>query len=188
MRESLANMARVMEAIPQPKGSAYASMERFVLDQGRPYLPAKLTVEERSVVADAVEGYRILHERFLHRQCFSNSQWLVFCDLTTRMVYVEGYAWSAKHYLVPTLHGWVAINGKVIDVTLPQETEGVLPPEPEQAHGEFDGRAYYGVPFLRSYISRRARVTGGRGTLIDDWENQYPLLRTGGIAAVRRRP
>ena len=76
----------------------------------------------------------------------------------------------------------------MVDVTLPptnlRETKLI---EPVQVLGEFRGRSYMGVPFLRSYVDRRRKVTGGHGTLLDDEDNDYPLLRLGPKGAVSRR-
>ena len=101
-------------------------------------------------------------------------------------MYVEGFAWT--HTLIPALHGWISVNGKVVDVTLPATTIGdTRKREPRQVFGEFKARSYFGVPFLRSYVNKRREVTGGWGTLIDDEPNGYPLLVSGGQRAVRWR-
>ena len=44
--------------------------------------------------------------------------------------------------------------------------------------GEFpEGREYRGITFETDYVLTRIVATGLMGTLIDDWENGYPLLR-----------
>jgi hypothetical protein len=182
--EHLRVSAEMIESHPLP-GVVPGSLERFVLDRGRPYVSQRLTKAERAIVEAAVEGYRLLHRRFDHRQCFGNSQGLLACDEARTLVYVEGFAWT--HALIPTLHGWITIDGKVIDVTLPATTIGdTKKREPRQVLGDFTDRSYFGVPFLRSYVTRRRKVTGGWGTLIDDEAHEYPLLGSSGRGAVRR--
>jgi hypothetical protein len=161
------------------------SFERFVLENGRPYVSQKLTARERDVVDSAIEEYHRFWGTFEHRQCFANSQRLLPCDRARRLVYVEGFAWD--HAFHPVLHGWLSMNGKVIDVTLPARTlADVERPEPAQVRGEFDGHSYLGVPFLRSYVSQRLRATGGWGSLIDDCQHGYPLLRSRASGVIRR--
>ncbi len=182
--EHMRASAEMIESHPLP-GVVPGSLERFVLNHGRPYASQMLTKAEHAIVGGAIGGYRLLRRRFDHRQCFANSQGLVVSDETRKLVYVEGFAWT--HALIPTLHGWITINGKVIDVTLPATSVGdTKKREPRQVLGEFADRSYFGVPFLRSYVTRRRNVTGGWGTLIDDETHEYPLLTNGGRGAVRR--
>jgi hypothetical protein len=106
------------------------------------------------------------------------------------VVYVEGYVWAYGDRLQPVHHGWLTLHGKVVDVTV--VTRAIahpkrLPPEPLQVHGEFEGRVYFGVPFLRSYFRARSRLNLDRGSLLDDEPTGYELLRYGGDGAVRRR-
>ena len=74
----------------------------------------------------------------------------------------------------------------VIDVTLPATTrrEAKLP-EPLQILGEFEDRSYLGVPFVASYVAKRI-LTTGLGSLLDDPQHEYPLLKNGTAKAVRR--
>jgi len=179
LRDWLRDSAAVMDAQSRADGWHCHSMERFVLELGRPYPSQPLTDEEAAVVEMAIESYRWGYGNFQHRECFANAQRLA----AGKLVYVEGYAWTLSLY--PVLHGWVTINGKVIDVTLPAENEDDLAlPEPRQVRGEFENRLYFGVPFLRSYVHQRAATTGGLGSLLDDWKNEYPLLKNGGAGAV----
>jgi hypothetical protein len=173
-----------MEPIQPPNPSErYRSMERFVLELGRPERSKKLTAKEDAIVEAAITTFRAVNGKIEHRQCFYNSQRLVMCDVSHQMVYVEGYAWSPISD--PILHGWVVLNGKVIDVTLPALTTADLAlPNPRQVRGVFSGRAYLGVPFQRTYVAERLEATGSFGTLINDWEHRYPLLQTGGDGAI----
>jgi len=178
----LGRTATIVDQQSAVEGYRFHSMERFVLELGRPYLSQPLTAEEAAAVEMAIESYRFGYGYFKHRECFANAQRLA----RTPLVYVEGYAWTLSLYLV--LHGWVSINGKVIDVTLPVEKEDDLAlREPRQVRGEFEGRVYFGVPFLQDYVHQRAAATGGPGSLLDDWKHEFPLLKNGGAGAVRRR-
>ena len=185
LQEWLRSAVVVIEAHPLP-GDLPGSFERFILDHGRPYESRKLTKGERGIADAAIREHRSIHRKFERQRCFANSQALLGNDDTKTMIYVEGFAWT--HALGPVLHGWVTINGKVVDVTLPptNRREAKLA-EPLQALGEFSGRSYFGVPFLRSYVGRRREVTGAVGSLLDDEEHEYPLLKNGPGGAVRRR-
>lgn len=185
LQEWLRSAAVVMESGPIPS-EVPGSFERFVLDHGRAYESKKLTAQEKRLLEPAVTESRRIFKKFEPRLCFSNSQRLWGNDDSKSLIYVEGFAWT--HSLRPVLHGWVTINGKVIDVTLPptNRREAKLP-EPVQVLGEFEDRSYFGVPFLRSYVEKRLNITGGYGSLLDDEEHEYPLLRNGPKGAVSRR-
>lgn len=185
LQEWLREAAAIIEASPLP-GEVPGSFEGFILAHGRPYHSQKLTKDERRVVDAAIRERRSFHPRFAAQQCFGNAQSLLGNDETKRLVYVEGFAWT--HVLRPVLHGWVTIKGKVIDVTVPPTSrrEAKLP-EPLHVLGEFSGRSYFGVPFLRSYVQRRREVTGSWGSLLEDEQDDYPLLRNSPAGAVRRQ-
>jgi hypothetical protein len=169
----LREAAAVMEA--HLRAGAPRSFEGFVLEHGRKFEPSKLTDDERKIVDSAIEEYRRLHRVFHAQQCFVNSQSLLGNDDSEQLVYVEGFAWT--HALHPVLHGWLTIDGKVIDVTLPPTNRREAKRrEPSQVIGEFEGRSYFGVPFLRSYVMERREITGSYGSLLDDDEHDFPLL------------
>jgi hypothetical protein len=78
------------------------------------------------------------------------------------------------------------LNGKIIDVTLPATTrEEAKLREPLQVIGEFEGRTYFGVPFRVPYVLERILFTGP-GSLLDDAEHGFPLLKNGAAKAVMR--
>jgi hypothetical protein len=157
-------------------------MERLVLELGRPHASRALTAAEAAVVNEAIDTCLLIGGPFEPNQCFTNSQRLVLEDHSGQLAYVEGYA-SIMGIVVH--HGWAAIGGKVIDVTIPgEEPADFGEAEPGRILGEFDNRAYLGVPFVTLYVAQRAEVTGGPGTLIDDWEHGWPLLQNGGAGAV----
>ena len=171
----LRRSADTMEQQPV-RGDTTESFERYVLRQGRPFLSAKLTEAERRVVKAAIDFYRVRRDRFRAQERYMNSQEVLFDEESQKLVYVEGFAWT--HALIPTLHGWLAINDKVIDVTLPPTTRREASRrEPRQVLGEFEGRSYFGVPFDKTYIAERKLATRGFGSLLDDIAHGYPLLR-----------
>lgn len=76
--------------------------------------------------------------RGIPQACWYNSQLAVARD--ERLTYVEGVWTSAENGFHPVPHGWVELNGKVIDLTLPTEDR--------------DKGIYYGVPFKRQDVMR----------------------------------
>ena len=161
------------------RGDDTESFERYVHDHGRPFVSAKLTEPERRIAKAAIDFYRVRRDRFRPQECFGNSQEVLFDDDAEKLVYVEGFAWT--HALFPVLHGWLAINYKVIDVTLPPTTRReAARKEPRQVFGEFSERSYFGVTFERVYVAERKLATGSFGSLLDDMDHGYPLLRKRG--------
>jgi hypothetical protein len=188
LREEILAEAEAIEMFPRPRGTqrhAYRCIERFVLNRGVAFEPAPLTQAEEATVNAAIHDFRVIIGEFSYKQCYQNAQQLLACDASGRLVYIEGYVWTLKK---PVLHGWLAINGKVIDVT-GTPTGLPVPPEPPQIRGVFDSgeRAYLGVPFLRAYVRKRGRLGRGWGALLDDEDRGHELLESGGAGAARRR-
>lgn len=188
LRDALIAEAEAIEMFPPARGTRrhrYRCIERFVLDLGAAFEPAPLTAAEDAIVDAAMRHYRLIVGEFSYRRCYENSQRLLACDGSGRLVYVEGFVWTLRK---PVLHGWLSLNGKVIDVTGTPKGRPV-PTEPPQIRGVFDRaeRAYNGVPFLRAYVQRRTRLGGGWGALLDDEVNGHLLLENGGASAVQRR-
>jgi hypothetical protein len=101
-------------------------------------------------------------------ECFSNSQRVfLYGDDEKRLTYIEGYAWTVRSAV---LHGWLALEDKVVDVTDP------LKAEQARAFGIAAWTApteYFGVEFPeRPYVAKK----GALGSLIDDWKRSWPLL------------
>jgi hypothetical protein len=90
LQEFLRSGAAAIESHPLP-GEPPGSIERFVLEHGRPYLSQKLTDQEQAIVEAAVAAFRWANKTFEHRCCFANSQGLLACDRARRIVYVEGF-------------------------------------------------------------------------------------------------
>jgi hypothetical protein len=99
------------------------------------------------------------------KQCFYNAQSI---GLTGKIGYCEGMADSIG---IPMEHAWNTINGKVIDMTWKMNNNdkpvvGVIP----------GGWEYYGVELPHELINKMWS-TGESRTLINDWENDFPLLQ-----------
>lgn len=130
-----ANMSR-------PEGYAYGSIEEFVFKHGQQYGKGGLTKSERQYVLAAAKR----QGSFPIKQCFYNSQMVLLnCDPKHKFTYVEGYATG----LIPVQHGWLTINGKVIDFT------------------------------MREWSKETGAIeVHGLGALLDDWAGGFPLLKT----------
>jgi len=155
-----------------PEGWRYASMEEYIAEEGTTHASAPLTDDELEIVLDAVDASG---KRFMQKQCFSNGQLLALYDPTGHLVYTEGYAVGRT---IPMLHGWVTINGKVVDLTwrtkvkrghgrLPDRIFGTLP----------DGWEYHGVGFQNDWLRERIVRRGEVWSVIDDWKEEWPALR-----------
>jgi hypothetical protein len=125
----------------------------YVANTGTAYRSAPLTEEERRVV-EVARG----KEHFPAKACFHNAQRLVLGDTTGNLHYAEGFKDDCFH------HGWVLINGKVIDLT--QGHGNVL--------GTFDENrtSYFGVRLCRDAWLGRLGCS-----VFDDWEHGFPVIR-----------
>lgn len=89
--------------------------------------------------------------------CFANALQLMHRQ---GLVYVEGYA-CLPEIPLPFHHAWNVESGsnKVIDVT------------------SASFRHYFGVPFDHDFINHIIIQHGGFLTVLDDWRNNWPMLR-----------
>ncbi len=144
-------------------GYNYSSIYDFVLDRGRSYKSASLTTEERRVVRAAM-GKR----KFAKKECFYNAHTLVLEDTSGTLIYTEGFALSR---FIPLYHGWVTINGKVVDVTWDETGRPIMGTLPE-------GWSYVGVEFpLRSVLRERIAHRREVHSIIDDPQDHFPVLK-----------
>lgn len=158
-----------------PRPGYYAGIEDFLIQKGRAYQSAPLTRRERQVVNEirARGTYPI-------KQCFSNSQRVVLDQVfnpapdDVRILYAEGYV--LRHDLgIPIHHGWLDVNGKVVDLTLRR----VGKVGPLLAVGEFAGADYFGATFPLSEVRNYALATQTYGSMLDDWKRGYPYMEIG---------
>lgn len=166
----LSSMSEMVRAT-RPQTLAYSCCEDYVAKHGVEFASKPLTQDERAYVLSAID---LWGKQMPIKQCFYNSQMvLIFGDHEHRLSYVEGYMLK----IIPILHGWLEINGKVIDVTArhPRRGKGRLS---DRVFGEWkDDRLYMGVKFKRDYVRHTILKRGYAGSLIDDWQNSWPLLR-----------
>ena len=95
--------------------------------------------------------------------------------------YVEGYCNS----IIPVQHGWLSINGKVIDLTMRLNefdepfAKRLNDKFKDRVVGEFpESREYFGVNFTREQVQKFMAETKTAGSMIDDWTRGYPLLKS----------
>jgi hypothetical protein len=192
LSEWLRQRADLADGKPHRGGFRFKSYEAFVYEYGKGYESAKLDRRERAQLKQMLREHREWWERgFEYNHCFMNAQELRAFDETGKVIYVEGFVWAYEDRLPPILHAWLTLHGKVIDptvVTRAMAHPDKVPPGPLQVQGEFTGRAYFGVPFLRSHFRFRRGLNRGHGSLLNDEEAGSPLLKHGGDGAVRRRP
>jgi hypothetical protein len=156
-------LAMTPGGFPAVQGYTYRSVHDFVLDRGKVYASASLTTEERRVVTAAM-GRRT----FAKKACFYNAHMLAMNDTSGLLVYTEGFAFSQ---FMPMHHGWVTLNGKVVDVTWDEAGRPIMGALPE-------GWEYLGVEFtdrnmLRERMVRRKEVHA----VIDDPQDGFPVLK-----------
>ena len=138
-----------------------------------------LTDDEEQTVKETLDrAARVDVDVHEMKQCFYNSQTLLLMSDEPELIYYEGYATGCVGG--PVHHGWLGIHGKVIDVTWllkePDTSRSLLPQHPVGKLPE--NWLYWGVPFeCHDYIRFRMDTREIVGSLLDDWEGDYPLLR-----------
>ncbi len=136
--------------------------ERLLLKVGRQFHPDALTAAECAVVEQAAKLAGAELGGFPRKKCFGNSQKLAAFDMSGGLTYVEGYV--CLNGGIPVHHAWVSLEGKVIDVTLRDRETG------EPIIGMFEGRVYYGIPFLTASWRARALGNGSLCALLEHLE------------------
>jgi len=164
-------------------GFDYSSVYEYVLKNGQDYSSQVMTDIEVKRLERAVKRYR---RDFPIKQCFYNSQMLLTFGFDQSdendVFYVEGYS----NAIIPIQHGWLSLNGKVIDLTMRlNKFDGPFTRKlksnkfKDRVIGEFpDNREYFGVKFTRSQVQQFMLQTETAGSMIDDWERGYPLLKS----------
>ena len=180
LRRYLSQQAEWMSTVRKDSQWKYSSIEDYVVKNGTLFTSAPLTSTELEIVYHAAGT-----GKFPIRQCFANSQKLLLNDYSDKLVYVEGYA-SA---IIPVHHAWIAINNKVVDLTM--RVYEVINGKIERKinlhnHRRFKdrvvgilpaGREYLGVPFGKEAVIDSMRKTKMYQSLIDNWQEHRPLLR-----------
>lgn len=91
------------------------------------------------------------------KQCFRNAALLMMQEST--LIYCEGFALSA----IPVQHAWCCdTEGRVYDTTWLDDRHKTA--------------EYIGVPFDDDFILNWIERNEQYGSVIDDWQNRWPLL------------
>ena len=171
--DKLADHLRMMGRFPgregPPPGYAFASIYDYVATKGHAAEAIALTDEEREWFDHATKG-----RRYAVKQCFANSQRFLLGeaeDLPAEwtLVYVEGYV-MPDWIPMPIHHGWLELNGKVIDLTLRYHDRKPRTQDrfSDRAIGLFPGREYHGVTFATSLVREHVLKYREWGTLLDN--------------------
>lgn len=156
---------------------AYRGLAAFVLAEGKPCYPADLDASQRRLVHSIAAAHWRVHGPFAHGAPFLNAQRCLLLDHERTVSYVEGFVFDERAGF-PDLHAWLSLDGKVVDFAATPGRVAPIGSEPPQVSGVSSSRAYLGVKIRREYVEQRARETGGLASVIDDWENAFPLLRS----------
>lgn len=163
-------------------------MEEYVLEKGVVCQSSEpLTDEQYDYLLRVTNGVQCLP-----KQCFYNAQMIAFYDYlfqgrdesACRVKYHEGYYFSG---LMPILHAWVTIDDKIVDVTLSTDEDSVekfyngIAPQADLKDRVLgvipQGWEYLGVVMSSAKIADMLETTMRSVSLIDDWENGWPLLQ-----------
>jgi hypothetical protein len=151
----------------------YHGPEDYILDHGGPFTSATLTPEELEIVLAAAKG---CHIRFQLGNCYYNAQHLALYDPTGTLQYVEGVAIGLGAF--PTLHGWVTIHNKVVDLTWRVFTSSRKGSFRDRVLGEIpSGWAYNGVVFQSDWIRARWAKYGSAYSFLDDIYHGFPIFQ-----------
>ena len=163
----------------------YICFEEFVIANGKEYVSEPLTPDENRIFIESSKRTLLYLQKrdFPIKECFVNSQRLMFGDRSNLIRYVEGYVLCGGIIPFPIHHGWLDLNGKVIDVTLRSHPDD--PPVSKRRRDKFANRAigefspcreYFGVVFSDDYVKQYMEETMSLGSLIDDVERGFPLM------------
>jgi hypothetical protein len=174
-----------MHAGGPPADRSHHTVMGWIADHGRPYESEPLTDDELVWLFTLLDREG---SRYQIKECYYNSQkvllhadaWSHFVEHDEHeLIYVEGYAES----IIPVHHGWLSLNGKVVDLTMRlreplNRTSRVHRRRlRNRVLGEFpERRSYFGVPFETKSVRAFVRRTGTLGSLIDDWQSGFPIF------------
>lgn len=164
-------------------GRTHHTFAGWVADHGQFHESQPLTDDEMRWLFELLDDEG---SRYAIKECFYNSQKVLlyadawgWLDGEHTLEYAEGFAQS----IIPVQHGWLLLNGKVIDLTMRlrkplKRTSRVKAARlRNRVLGEFpESRAYYGTVFPVESVRAFMRRTGTLGSLIDDWQSDFPIL------------
>jgi len=144
-------------------GYYYDSPEDFVINEGAHFKSQKMSKEEIDLFNEIFKKSKSNKDK----ECFYNSQLMTLMDTSDSIEYWEGYTNSFGR---PIMHGFNVLNGKVIDVTHKVKDNPIL--------GEYIDKEYIGVQFPKSMILERLRNGKNSVSFIDDYVDEWPVLKT----------
>lgn len=152
--EQLVELQQRVRQLNDSPSFNYVCAEDFILDRGYRPTSEALTEEQYEYLMQCV-GFAI-RQSFPYKQCFFNSQILVLADFDDRLKYIEGYCKGPSGF--PVHHGWLELDGKVVDVTFSNSDRGIEEEPPadlkDRVLGEIpEGWIYYGVQFESSEVA-----------------------------------
>ncbi|HEX3855190.1 MAG TPA: hypothetical protein VHW01_29710 [Polyangiaceae bacterium] len=167
--------ASMKEALADPNGTIdkledlltlYPNRETFVLRHGQALEPAPLSMEQQAYARACVERAGL---KPTMGQCFRNArQTLELGDTERRLAYVEGFCGKGTH------HGWLLLDGQLVDLTLRSLQVGLALHVPKSLKwlGAPDRaeRVYFGVPITRDGVP--AEIWRSAFGLIE-WADDY---------------
>jgi hypothetical protein len=158
------------------------TQERYVLDKGTQMASTEPLTDEQYAYLRMITGAI----ECLPKQCFYNAQMMTLTDSyheTQRVKYHEGYVFTG---IMPILHAWITLDGKIVDVTLstdPESTQRFFDGEPpredlmDRVLGVIpDEWEYIGVPMGGEYVVSFMLEKMESRSLIDNWQDGWPLL------------
>ena len=158
------------------------TQERYVLDKGTQMASTEPLTDEQYAYLRMITGAI----ECLPKQCFYNAQMMTLTDSyheTQRVKYHECYVFTG---IMPILHAWITLDGKIVDVTLstdPESTQRFFDGEPpredlmDRVLGVIpDEWEYIGVPMEGEYVVSFMLEKMESRSLIDNWQDGWPLL------------
>lgn len=142
-------------------GYYYAGIHDFILKEGNLSKSSALKSDEQNFIKKRMRSTNCAFEK---KQCFYNSAMMIMSDASQKIKYVEGVI-LFKDLPILIHHAWNEINGAVVDTTL-------------KRIGEYDDLKYWGVELPNHYVKNQILNSGYSKSIIDDYENKWPLLKT----------
>ncbi len=177
-REDLANLATLKERAMKPlEGYKYQSMEACVLSEGHNGNRKPFTEKELEMIGVLIQNTGTY---FKQRECFANAYMLSQAAqrIGLPIYHTEGLALS----LFGVNHAWVELNSKPIDVTwgAPKSNpRGSADHVMKRIIKNQAEKEYIGFQVPTAPIEKLMFQNGVYPSVLDDWQNDWPLLRDG---------
>lgn len=167
--------------------SSHEPLSYTIDTKGHEFESAELTADELDFL-ELLVAQTPSRETFEPQQCYHNSQIILLHNSPTirqnkgkfDLDYYEGYALSDE-WLIPINHGWLSLNGKVVDLTLTdQDTQNTDIPK---IVGRIIGKipqhmVYIGIPIEMDDVLERIQIDGQTHTILDDYRSETSTLRS----------